>query len=478
MALHRSQYPSREDGGDTQTEGDDDEENAGTSLYASHQTTEYKPPPVVNGKVPKNAYGNLDLYVPSMVPAGAVHLKHPETQRAATILGLDYADAVTGFAFKGRHATAIVEGAVVASEYAEAVREILDGFEDERAQAEEARRSLEALRMWKRLLTGLRIRERIEGYEIEGERDATYDEALSQDDARSSEGGGGFLPDSAGEPFAEPTAGRAFYQHSPNEESDQEHDRLAPKAFSRHSITRTKETRTEDPGAERGEDEQSAGFIRGEDNDDAEEALSDMHRRPIEYRTSGNVEDYEGGGFLMDEDDVEASEITQSPKPSDAGGTTLPDPVARHSRQDRVQQASSQGLAVGADAGLTQEIRPNLPEDYLKDTEFSLADEDLAEATVLQQSYESGNCMLQPKVRKTDPKHTVTGLIPTPKDQGTHNSGIRDQATTSENLVPDVISSIHSTFEVATKSDCSEDDTGSLLAEDPSDEDADPEWLA
>jgi len=477
VAPHRSQYPSREDGGDTQTEGDDDKENAGTSLYACHQTTEYKPPPVVNGKVPKNAYGNLDLYVPSMVPAGAVHLKHPETQRAARILGLDYADAVTGFAFKGRHATAIVEGAVVASEYAEAVREILDGFEDERAQAEEARRSLEALRMWKRLLAGLRIRERIEGYEIEGERDATYDEALSQDDARSSEVGGGFLPDSAGEPFAEPTAGRAFYEHLSNEESDQEHDYLAPKAISRHSITRTQETRTKHPGAEGGEGYQSAGFIRGED-DDAEEALLDMHRRPVEYRMSGQFEDCEAGGFLMDEDDVEASEMTQSPKPSDAGGTTLPDPVTRHPDQDCVQQASGQALVVGANAGLTHEVRPNRSEDHLVNTDFGLADEDLAEATVLQQSYESGNSVLLPHAGETELKLTATGIIPTPRDNGIHDRRIQDQVTTSEGPVADESSSAHSSFEIATKSDCSEDETGSLLAEDPSDEDADPEWLA
>lgn len=477
MQPHRSQYPSREDGGDTQTEGDDDEENAGTSLYACHQTTEYKPPPVVNGKVPKNAYGNLDLYVPSMVPAGAVHLKHPETQRAARILGLDYADAVTGFAFKGRHATAIVEGAVVASEYAEAVREILDGFEEERAQAEEARRSLEALRMWKRLLAGLRIRERIEGYEIEGERDATYDEALSQDDARSSEGGGGFLPDSAGEPFAQPTAGRAFYEHLSNEESDQEHDYLAPKAISRHSITKAQETRTKNPGAEGGEDHHSAGFIRGKD-DDAEEAFLDMHRRPATCRTSGKSENCEGGGFLMDEDDVEASGIVWRTEPRDAGGTTLPGPVARHPDRDRVQQASGQELAVGADAGLTQEVRPDLSKDHLEDTEFGLADEDLAEATVLQQSYESGNFLLLPKAGETELKHTVTSLTPTPKDDATQNSRIQDQATTSESPVADESSSVHSTFEIAAKSDYSEDETGSLLAEDPSDEDADPEWLA
>ncbi len=29
---------------------------------------------VVQGKVPKNDFGNIDLYVPSMLPAGAAHI--------------------------------------------------------------------------------------------------------------------------------------------------------------------------------------------------------------------------------------------------------------------------------------------------------------------------------------------------------------------------------------------------------------------
>jgi xeroderma pigmentosum group C-complementing protein len=55
-------------------EMEEDEENAGTPLYTESQTEAYEAPPVVNGRVPKNSYGNLDIYVPSMVPAGGVHL--------------------------------------------------------------------------------------------------------------------------------------------------------------------------------------------------------------------------------------------------------------------------------------------------------------------------------------------------------------------------------------------------------------------
>ena len=51
-----------------------DEEQAGTALYTEDQTELYEPPPVINGRVPKNTYGNLDVYVKSMVPKGGLHL--------------------------------------------------------------------------------------------------------------------------------------------------------------------------------------------------------------------------------------------------------------------------------------------------------------------------------------------------------------------------------------------------------------------
>jgi xeroderma pigmentosum group C-complementing protein len=52
----------------------DGENGAGTALYTFDQTEPYESPPIVNGRVPKNSYGNLDIYVPSMVPRGGVHI--------------------------------------------------------------------------------------------------------------------------------------------------------------------------------------------------------------------------------------------------------------------------------------------------------------------------------------------------------------------------------------------------------------------
>ena len=56
---------------------DDDvdmDERAGTNLYTESQTELYEAPPIVNGRVPRNSFGNLDIFVPSMVPKGGVHI--------------------------------------------------------------------------------------------------------------------------------------------------------------------------------------------------------------------------------------------------------------------------------------------------------------------------------------------------------------------------------------------------------------------
>ncbi|KAL1847022.1 hypothetical protein Plec18170_008793 [Paecilomyces lecythidis] len=200
-------------------EANDDEEDveeaAETPLYAESQTELYTPPPVIKGKVPRNAYGNIDIYVPSMVPAGGFHLKHPEAARAARILGIDYADAVTGFQFKGRHGTAVIQGIVAATQYREALEEVLRCLEDQRLQEEIDRKSAEALRLWKHFLLKLRIAERVKNYAVEGE-DVNEVHTPIDDDREEEKLGGGFFPED-GQEIAEPTAGTGSFSEFPRE---------------------------------------------------------------------------------------------------------------------------------------------------------------------------------------------------------------------------------------------------------------------
>lgn len=58
------------------------------------------PPEIVNGEIPRNKYGNIDIYTQSMIPAGAVHLPLRGSARVAKKLKISYADAVIGFEFK------------------------------------------------------------------------------------------------------------------------------------------------------------------------------------------------------------------------------------------------------------------------------------------------------------------------------------------------------------------------------------------
>ena len=75
----RAQELAKQEGGEDVQQG----------LYAEWQTELYRPPPIKDvgrtqferprvadeqGVIPTNAFGNIDLYAPTMLPVGAVHL--------------------------------------------------------------------------------------------------------------------------------------------------------------------------------------------------------------------------------------------------------------------------------------------------------------------------------------------------------------------------------------------------------------------
>ena len=65
-------------------------------LYSEDQTEYIIPPPIQNGIIPKNAYGNIDCFVPSMVPKGAIHLPLKGTVRVCKKLDIDYRSCCAG----------------------------------------------------------------------------------------------------------------------------------------------------------------------------------------------------------------------------------------------------------------------------------------------------------------------------------------------------------------------------------------------
>jgi len=180
-------------------------------LYSMAQTDWIIPPPIENGIIPKNSFGNIDLYVDSMLPEGAVHIPMRGTMKICKRLGIDYAEAVTGFEFGHRMAVPIISGVVVAEENYEAVMDEWQKDEAERVRKEDEKRRKAAITMWRKMLMGMRIvaRVREEYGDVDDdvdvlnpwtnkkgpEADADAEAQKRIMDQRDQEMAGGFLPE-------------------------------------------------------------------------------------------------------------------------------------------------------------------------------------------------------------------------------------------------------------------------------------------
>ncbi|KAJ5569586.1 uncharacterized protein N7459_009016 [Penicillium hispanicum] len=130
-------------------------------LYARNQTEYIIPPPIRDGIIPKNDYGNIDCFVPSMVPRGAAHVALPGTVRICKKLGIDYAEAVTGFEFGSKMAVPVIQGVVVAAENEDLLKDAWRADAAEKRKREQLKAEKRILQTWRKFLFGLRIAERV-----------------------------------------------------------------------------------------------------------------------------------------------------------------------------------------------------------------------------------------------------------------------------------------------------------------------------
>lgn len=450
----------------------DMDEPPATALYAFNQTSLYVPPPVVNGRIPKNAFGNLDIYVPSMVPPGAYHIRHALAKNAARLLGIDYADAVTGFQFKGRHGTAITSGAVVAEEYREAVEAIIEGFQYEQENEESRLYSLECLKLWRRFLAGLRIKERLSEYTTTGPKAVKSDLVKAEmDEAEEAEDdpmeAGGFFPDAGA--ITAPTAHR--FNDAP--ESDLEYDSAeqAPRL--------RRQTKTMVESYSESDDQSEEEYIPSprkppvrrrrmlsESPPAAEDERYDPHENGGEFvqnvieesatSNGGFLPDADaegmGGGFVHENNDPsEADGISGGFVPAaadEAGGGFIPDDdTALESGGGFVPEVedemSAGGFLPDTDVPDPQPIPKTASKEVRKDTE--------EEAGSIMPDKQEEDTFDPDEAEDTfDPDEMDTVINPLPREDST---GAHKQDEEEE------------------------DDYGSLLSHDPEDDDAEPDWL-
>ncbi|KAF2494693.1 Rad4-domain-containing protein [Lophium mytilinum] len=420
----------------------EDMEDVGVGLYAAIQTESYVPPPIVRGRVPRNAFGNLDIYVPSMVPMGGVHIRAREAAKAARIVGVDFADAVTGFQFRGRHGTAVIQGIIVAAEHGEAIEAVLKGMLQAQEDARNALRSAEALRLWRRFFLGLRIAQRVAGYEIEGEK-ADLREELDHEEEQLEEQqmAGGFFP-GVDMGSIDPTEDRDEYDH--------EHFGF--------------------DGAS------SGGFIADSEHDFVLERANSfgsslLEQVPITLRRAWTIPQHQNLP-KMNPDDDGGGYVSENP--GDQGGGFIPDEeaVSEESR-DVPPQRPSDPMEMDTAGGF-------VVDDASKEHEYN-AVEQVEHAQLPVSTETMDNIMLEtPQAHQLVAPPSVSMIA---ESKSTSQHPIQDMSSVQREEQAANISqgSEHALPEHAQPTDTyeqsSDEDRDSLPSEDPEDEDADPDWL-
>ncbi|KAH8397215.1 hypothetical protein KR215_010709 [Drosophila sulfurigaster] len=130
-------------------------------IFGFWQTQDYEPPTAENGIVPRNAYGNVELFKECMLPKKTVHLRLPGLMRVCKKLNIDCANAVIGFDFHQGACHPMYDGFIVCEEFGELVTAAWEEDQQEQARKEQEKYEARVYGNWKKLIKGLLIRERL-----------------------------------------------------------------------------------------------------------------------------------------------------------------------------------------------------------------------------------------------------------------------------------------------------------------------------
>lgn len=136
--------------------------NQPCDIFGIWQTEEYDPPTAENGKVPRNEYGNVELFTPKMLPKKTVHLQLPGLNRVCRRLGIDCAPALTGFEKARMRMIPVYDGFVVCEEFAD---QLVEEWYKEMEEEEKREREKVEKRVygnWKKLIKGVLVRRKLQ----------------------------------------------------------------------------------------------------------------------------------------------------------------------------------------------------------------------------------------------------------------------------------------------------------------------------
>ncbi|XP_073361913.1 DNA repair protein RAD4 isoform X2 [Aegilops tauschii subsp. strangulata] len=144
-----------------ESNSNEDELQATTELYGKWQLEPLQLPGAVNGIVPKNERGQVDVWSEKCLPPGTVHLSKPRIFQVAKRLGIDYAPAMIGFDYRSGRCAPVYDGIVVCAEFKNAILEAYKEEEERRQAAERKQEEAQALSRWYQLLCSIVTRQRL-----------------------------------------------------------------------------------------------------------------------------------------------------------------------------------------------------------------------------------------------------------------------------------------------------------------------------
>lgn len=294
---------------------DGDNEDREERLYADFQTELYIPPPATNGLIEKNAYGNIDIFVPSMVPEGAVWIKTPYAEDAAKLLEIDYAPAVVGFKFDRRQATPRIEGIVVGEDFKDVIPQVQEQLKNEDLQKQAMQLEIRALKGWNLMLSKMRIKRRLDKSHGKIDEDEEIQHSGSADEFEQLQ--------------------REYEESMGNVAEDDSESEVQPQqkefevgGFCVEDIQRPQLGEVEEDEQYEGgfivDDEPSGGF--GQENspelshDDNETESFTRENESGGFMIPDDEENFESGGFIKETDVTETGSLIDGSEEPEAGG--------------------------------------------------------------------------------------------------------------------------------------------------------------
>lgn len=290
-------------------------------LYAEFQTEIFRPPPIVDGVIEKNAYGNVEIFVPSMMPENGYLARVSPTitikmleKAAKYVLKIDYAKAIVSFDFGNstkskRTPTATEGGILIDQQYKDALNIVLEALEEEEEDKKRRDKELSALKYWNYFLKKLRIMRRLNdqhgiiGSDIEDDMSPNVEFQAENEKTNLD-------PQEKNAPIDGIDGGseEEGYFSVASDDEDSENEQYVPRPTrtrrQQEAVTNYSAGGSDDSFAE-GSDEEGGFLVEDSKRENPSEHTQDN----IENDFSGN----EGGGFFMDlpKDDVRENESDQ-----------------------------------------------------------------------------------------------------------------------------------------------------------------------